>query len=230
MHYFRVVRGPNSTVVLRIPGPTNERALDPNSVFGGFGGLGFFATSALFSAGRALSCAFGPMLAAVPLEVLMRMKRVVVFLPPAAVKACDSLADRYGSNRSEVVRLAVAEGRKGAVEALERLRGLRLVEAAGADASRLWRVPATPKRPGRGRRRQVRDPDRAVSALLDYGRDARAAQPQARKADLEAALRLHALVLGVARDDVEDVVAHALAQMFGKPRVEAVADPSQPPE
>ena len=160
----------------------------------------------------------------------MRMKRVVVFLPPAAVKACDSLADRYGSNRSEVVRLAVAEGRKGAEEALERLRGLRLVEAAGADASRLWRVPATPKRPGRGRRRQVRDPDRAVSVLLHYGRDARAAQPQVRKADLEAALRLHALVLGVARDDVEDVVAHALAQMFGKPRVEAVADPSQPPE
>ena len=40
----------------------------------------------------------------------MQMKRVVVFLPSAAVKACDSLADRYGSNRSEVVRLAIAEG------------------------------------------------------------------------------------------------------------------------
>ena len=159
----------------------------------------------------------------------MRMKRVVVFLPSAAVKACDSLADRYGSNRSEVVRLAVAEGMPAAVEALERLRDLRPVEA-GAGASRLWRVRGTRKRPGRGRRRTVLDPDRAVSVLLDYGRTARAAQPKMREADLEAALRLHALVLGVGPDDVEDVVAHALAQVFGKPRVEAVADPSQPPE
>ena len=159
----------------------------------------------------------------------MRMKRVVVFLPPAAVKACTSLADRYGSNRSEVVRLAVAEGMPGAVEALERLRDLRPVEA-GAGASRLWRVRGTRKRPGRGRRRTVLDPDRAVSELLDYGRTARAAQPKMREADLEAALRLHALVLGVAPDDIEDVVAHALAQMFGKPQVETVADPSQPPE
>jgi len=160
----------------------------------------------------------------------MQMKRVVVFLPAAAVKACDSLADRYGSNRSAVVRLAVAEGMKGAVEALQRLRGLRLVEEAGAGASRLRRVGETRKRPGRGPRRQVLDPDRAVSLLLHYGRDARAAQPQVCKADLEAALRLRALVLGVAPDDVEDVVAHALAQMSGKPPVEAVADPSQPPE
>jgi len=66
--------------------------------------------------------------------------------------------------------------------------------------------------------------------LLDYGRDARAAQPWMCKAELKAALRLRALVLGVAPDDIEDVVAHALAQVFGKPRVEAVADPSQPPE
>ena len=161
----------------------------------------------------------------------MRMKRVVVFLPSAAVKACDSLADRYGSNRSEVVRLAVAEGMKGAVEALERLRGLRLVEAAGAGTSPLRRVRGTRKRPGRGRRRQVLDPDRAVSVLLDYGRTARAAHmPRMREADIKAALRLRALVLGVAPDDIEDVVAHALAQVFGKPRVEAVADPSRPPE
>ena len=160
----------------------------------------------------------------------MRMKRVVVFLPSATVKACDSLADRYGSNRSEVVRLAVAEGMPAAVEALQRLRGLRLVEEAGAGASRLWRARGTRKRPGRGRRRQVLDPDRAFSVLLDYGRAARAAQPQARKTDLEAALRLRALVLGVAPDDIKDVVAHALAQVSGKPQVEAVADPSQPPE
>ena len=101
---------------------------------------------------------------------------------------------------------------------------------AGAGASRLWRERGTRKRPGRGPRRQVLDPYRAFSVLLDYGRDARAAQPQAHKADLEAALRLRALVLGVAPDDIKDVVAHALAQVSGKPRVEAVADPSQPPE
>ena len=66
--------------------------------------------------------------------------------------------------------------------------------------------------------------------LLDSGRAARAAQPQMPEADLDAALRLHAQVLGVAPDDIDDVVAHALAQMFGKPQVEPVADPSQPPE
>lgn len=160
----------------------------------------------------------------------MRMKRVVVFLPPAAVKTCDSMADRYGSNRSEVVRLAVSEGMPAAVEALERLQGLRLVEAAGAGASRLSRERGTPKRPGRGRRRKLLDPDRVVSVLLDYGRSARAAQPWMRKAELEADLRLRALVLGVAPDDINDVVAHALAEVFGKPQLEAVADPSQPPE
>ena len=74
------------------------------------------------------------------------------------------------------------------------------------------------------------DPDRAVSVLLDYGRAARAAQPQMPEGDLDAALRLHAQVLGVAPDDIDDVVAHALARVFGKPQVEAVADPSQPPE
>ena len=83
-------------------------------------------------------------------------------------------------------------------------------------------------RPGRGRPGKVLDPDRAVSVLLDYGRAARAAQPQMPEADLDAALRLHAQVLGVAPDDIDDVVA--LARVFGKPQVEPVADPSQPPE
>ena len=85
-------------------------------------------------------------------------------------------------------------------------------------------------RPGRGRPRKVLDPDRAVSVLLDYGRAARAAQPQMPEGDLDAALRLHAQVLGVAPDDIDDVVADALTRVFGKPQVEAVADPSQPPE
>ena len=78
----------------------------------------------------------------------MRMKRVVVFLPmAAAVQACDDLAARYGSNRSEVFRLAIVEGMPGAVEALEKLREIRMVEALGAGASRSWRI--------RGMRRSV---------------------------------------------------------------------------
>ncbi len=51
------------------------------------------------------------------------MKRVVVFLAAAAVKACDDRAARYGSNRSEVFRLAIVEGMPGTVEALEKLQG-----------------------------------------------------------------------------------------------------------
>ena len=72
----------------------------------------------------------------------MRMKRVVAFLPAAAIKACDDLAAWYGSNRSEVFRLAIAEGMPGAVEALEKLREIRMVEALGAGASRSWRIRA----------------------------------------------------------------------------------------
>lgn len=160
----------------------------------------------------------------------MQMKRVVVFLPPAAVKACDTLADRYASNRSEVVRLAVAEGMPGAVEALERLRELRLVEAAGAGASRMWRARGARKRPGRGRPRNVLDPDRAVSVLLEYGRAVRAAESEITRDGVRESLRLHAQVIGVSPDDLEDVLLEVLGQMFGEPQVEAIADPSQPPE
>jgi hypothetical protein len=160
----------------------------------------------------------------------MQMKRVVVFLPSAAVKACDTLATRYGSNRSEVVRLAVAEGMPGAVEALERLRDLRLVEAAGSGAARLWRARGAQKRPGRGRPRNVLDPDRAVSVLLEYGRAVRAAESEISREDVRESLRLHAQVIGVSPDDLEDVLMEVLGQMFGEPQVEPVADPSQPPE
>lgn len=160
----------------------------------------------------------------------MQMQRIVVFLPPAAVKACDVAASKYGSNRSEVVRLAVAEGMRGAVEALERLREVRLLEAAGAGAARVWKARGTAQRSGRGRSRDALDPDRAVSALLEYGRAARAADPEVAPQELRTGLQMHAQVIGVSPDDIEDVLLDVIGQMFGEPQVQPVADPSKPPE
>ncbi len=160
----------------------------------------------------------------------MQMKRVVVFLPMAAVKACDDLAARYGSNRSEVFRLAIAEGMPGAVQALEKLREIRMVEALGAGASRSWRVRGMQKRPGPGRPRSVLDPDRAVAVLVDYGRAVRAADAGLSEEDVGGTLRVHAQVIGVAADDLDDVVVDALSRLFGRPQMLPVADPSLPPE
>ena len=160
----------------------------------------------------------------------MQMKRVVIFVPPAAVKACDDLAARYGSNRSEVFRLAIAEGMPGAVQALEKLREIRMVEALGAGASRSWRIRGMQKRPGPGRPRSVLDPDRAVALLVDYGRAVRAADAELTEEDLGATLRVHAQVIGVAAVDLEDVVVDAVSRLFDRPQMQSVADPSQPPE
>ena len=157
----------------------------------------------------------------------MQMQRIVVFLPPAAVKACDVAASKYGSNRSEVVRLAVAEGMRGAVEALDRLREVRLLEAAGAGAARVWKARGASKR---SRSRDSLDPDRAVSMLLEYGRAARAADPEIAPQQLRAGLQMHAQVIGVSPDDIEDVLVDVIGQMFGEPQVQPVEDPSQPPE
>lgn len=160
----------------------------------------------------------------------MQMQRIVVFLPPAAVKACDVAAAKYGSNRSEVVRLAIAEGLRGAVEALERLRHVRLLEAAGAGAARLWKGRGTPQGAGGGRAGEPLDPDRAVSALLEYGRAARAADSDADPQQLRAGLQMHAQVIGVDPADLEEVLVDVLGQLFDEPQLESVADPSQPPE
>jgi len=160
----------------------------------------------------------------------MQMQRIVVFLPPAAVKACDVAAARYGSNRSEVVRLAVAEGLRGAVEALERLREVRLVEAAGAGAARVWKGRGTPQRAGSGGSGGSLDPDRAVSALLEYGRAARAAVADPDPQQLRAGLQMHAQVIGVDPDDMDEVLVDVLGQLFGEPQLQHVADPSKPPE
>ena len=160
----------------------------------------------------------------------MRMKRCVVFLPEQAVTDCEILAERYGATRSEVVRVALAEGLARAVPVLEHLREVRLLEAAGAVGARRWRISGTRKRSGRGRPRKALDPDRAVSLLLDYGRAVRAAEPERSRDGVSAALRLHAQVIGVEPEYLDDVVLEALSRTFGEPQIQAVADPSQPPE
>ena len=159
----------------------------------------------------------------------MQMQRVVVFLPPAAVKACDVAASKYGSNRSEVVRLAIADGLRGAVEALERLREVRLLEAAGAGAARVWKGRGAPQR-SVGASREPLDPDRAVSALLEYGRAVRASDADLDPQQLRNGLQMHARVIGVDPEDLDEVLVDVIGQLFGEPQLQAVPDPSQPPE
>ena len=101
---------------------------------------------------------------------------------------------KYGSNRSEVVRLAISEGLRGAVEALERLREIRLFEAAGTGAARVWKGRGTPQRSGSGRSGEPLDAERAVSALLESGRAARAADSDLDPQQLRAGLQMHAHV------------------------------------
>lgn len=160
----------------------------------------------------------------------MQMQRIVVFLPPAAVKACDVAATKYGSNRSEVVRLAIAEGLRGAVEALEHLRQVRLLEAAGAGAARVWKGRGTPQRAGGGGSGEPLDPDRAVSVLLEYGRTVRAADSDMDPQQLRAGLQMQATVIGVDPADLDEVLVDVLGQLFGEPQLQPVADPSKPPE
>ena len=160
----------------------------------------------------------------------MNMQRIVVFLPHAAVKACDVAAAKYGSSRSEVVRLAIADGLRGAVEALERLREVRLLEAAGTGAARVWKGRGSAQGSGRGTSGEPLDPDRAVSALLEYGRTVRAATPDIDPQQLRTGLQMHATVIGVDPADLEEVLVDVVGQLFGEPQLQAVADPSQPPE
>ena len=157
------------------------------------------------------------------------MQRVVVFLPPAAVKACDVAASKYGSNRSEVVRLAIADGLRGAVEALERLREVRLLEAAGAGGARVWKGRGAPQRSA-GASSEPLDPDRAVSALLEYGRAVRASNLDFDAQQLRDGLQMHAHVIGVDPADLDEVLVDVIGQLFGEPQLQAVPDPSQPPE
>ena len=162
----------------------------------------------------------------------MQMQRVVVYLPPAAIKACEVAAEKYGSTRSEVIRLAIADGLSGAVQALERLRDVRLLEAAGAGAARVWkgRGRGIPQGSAGGPSGKPVDPDRAVSALVEYGRTVRAADPALDAPQLRVGLQMQAHAMGVDPADMDEVLVYVLAQLFDEPQLQSVADPSRPPE
>ena len=161
----------------------------------------------------------------------MEMKRVVVFLPPQTVKASEALAARYASNRSEVLRLAVAEGLQPVRPVLARLQRVRMAEL-GAESR-----PA----PGAGKRRDRAvasgpagvvplDAETAIPQLVQYGTSARRVRPGLAARDLRVMLATHSEVIGVLPDDIEDAVDGALGELFGADDVLPVADPSAPPE
>ena len=162
---------------------------------------------------------------------LMEMKRVVFFLPPQTVKAAESLSARYGSNRSEVLRLAVAEGLKLVRPVLARLQKVRLAELAAGSGS----GPGDGRRPDRGVASSSAgvvplDAETAVPQLVDYGRSARRVRPGLAPGELRVMISTHAQVIGVLPDDVEDAVDGALGELFGVDDVLPVSDPNAPPE
>ena len=132
-----------------------------------------------------------------------------------------------GSNRSEVVRLAVAEGdARGLSRPLDRLREVRLLESAGAGAARVWKARGASKR---SRSRDSLDPDRAASIAAGVRQGAaRAADPEIAPQQLRAGLQMHAQVIGVSPDDIEDVLVDVIGQMFGEPQSSACRDRSRP--
>ncbi len=65
---------------------------------------------------------------------------------------------------------------------------------------------------------------------MDYGRAVRAADAGLSEEDVGVTLRSHAQVIGVAADDLEDVVVDAMSRLFDRPQMQSVADPSLPPE
>ena len=153
----------------------------------------------------------------------MELRRIVTYLSPAAVKACDVASARYGSSRAEVIRLAIAAGMDQAVETLARLSDVRMLGAASGSGRR----GSSRRASGGGR---SLDPDQAVSTLVEYGRALRDVQPEMSMQNLRSALGMHGQVIGVRLDDLDDVLDEVVGQVLGEPQVLPVADPSQPPE
>ena len=164
----------------------------------------------------------------------MEMKRIVVFLPPTAVRACDNLATRYGSSRSEVVRLAVGEGMAGARDALVRLQRVRLAEVEAVDARRAAVGRKRVGRPPASRGDLVGvvplDAESAVLQMDEYGRSVRRLQPSVTASQLRVMLITQAELVGVSVDDVDDVVDAVVGKIFGDAEFLAVPDPTAPPE
>ena len=161
----------------------------------------------------------------------MEMKRVVVFLPPQTVKASEALAARYASNRSEALRLAVAEG-------LQPVRRC-LLGYSGTNGGVGDGVPVCSRRTGKRCDRAVAsgpagvvplDAETAVPQLVQSGVSARRVRPGLAAPDLRLMLATHSEVSGVLPDDIEDAVDGAVAELFGRADVLPVADPNAPPE
>ena len=163
----------------------------------------------------------------------MDMKRVVAWLPDTTVRACDGLAARYASSRSEVIRIAVGEGLRSTRDALVRLEKVRLAEA---EAVAVRRSATARKKSGRPLKAAgvagvvPLDAETAVPQLVDYGRSARRVRPGLAPGELRVMISTHAQVIGVLPDDVEDAVDGALGDLFGVDDVLPVVDPNAPPE
>ena len=163
----------------------------------------------------------------------MDMKRVVAWLPDSTVRACDGLAARYASSRSEVIRIAVAEGLGSTRDALVRLEKVRLAEA---EAVAVRRSATARKKSGRPLKAAgvagvvPLDAEAATPQLVEYARTVQRVRPGLAAGELRVMISAHAQVLGVLPDDVEDAVDGALGELFGADDVLPVADPNAPPQ
>ena len=165
----------------------------------------------------------------------MDMQKVFVFLPRATVRTCAALAARYGSSRSEVLRLAVGEGLSEARKALAKLQKLRLAELAAEEERRALL----------GRRRSGRassgpasaddgaelDEETAVVRLEEYASSVRRLRPGAGYDELRTLLELQGQLEGVDPDALDDLVTEALERIFGGgDKIRPAPDPDAPLE
>ena len=163
----------------------------------------------------------------------MDMKRVVAWLPDTTVRACDGLAARYASSRSEVIRIAVGEGLRSTRDALVRLEKVRVAEA---EAVVVRRSATARKKSGRPLKAAgvagvvPLDAEAATPQLVEYARTVQRVRPGLAARELRVMISTQAQVLGVLPDDVEDAVDSAVGELFGANDVLPVADPNAPPE
>ena len=157
---------------------------------------------------------------------------MIVFLPPTAVRACDNLANRYDSNRSEVIRIAVSEGMAGVRVALARLQKVRSAEREAVEERRSIRRRGPTRASSVAASAAVGslDGDDAVAALVEYGNSARRIDPHLGAAGLAVMLATHARVSGVDPEDLDVIVDRAVQVVLGESDVALAPDPTAPPE
>ena len=163
----------------------------------------------------------------------MEMQRVIVYLPRATVRAADGLAARYGSNRSEVLRVAVAEGMQSAKTALRRLQKVKLTELGTAEERRSADGRKRAGRPagsGAGARVAAFDIESELVRLVEYGRSALRLSPGISPEALRLMVLTHGQLIGVEVDELEDMVDEAMAEVFGREKTLPAPNPFAPPE